>query len=768
MKGMLTMYSNRNAILVCSILGYLISITLLANMVHFDSEVIAAAPATTLIVTNTNDSGPGSLRAAIVQASPEDTIVFAPSVRGTITLTTGQLVISKTLTITGPGAGNITISGNHATRIIHIGADANVNISGLAFADGYLVDQPGSAIDNDGELTLADSHVFSNTGRLEVCGDPVGGAIHNSGILTLTNTTINANTYADYYPIRPYYCGYPTGGVNNEGTAKLSNVRFYENGTAAGLWNGGTLVMTNGEIYSNPDGLKNGPTGVLTVTDSQIYENGAGVSNEGLLQIVNTRLHHNQAGIFNEHRLTLIDSQVDNNISTDPYYGSGVRNQGDLFISGTQIIKNIAVVQGGGITNYGTLTLVNSEVCSNTVEAYGGGIYNAGTLTLTNSLLHDNSPSGLANGYFVAIDHAQIYKNGEAGVLNGGTLTMTDSKVYDNHNAGLTNYGEASIHGTQFYDQSIGISGGSMSITDASIYNNSIGAWLSFVDPNDTIENTTISSNHGDGLRVWNGRNGPITMTLNNVTIANNTGKGVLVSSWSPTATNDIVVENSIVADNVGGNCNVALDSRGYNLDSGNSCALSATGDVTDTAPLLGPLIDDGSGTFTHALLLGSPALDRGNPNPPGSSNYACATTDQRGVSRPQNGRCDMGAFELVPSVAFRQAAYLTSKDIQAITLTVALNTMPTMTTTVSYATSDGTALAGRDYISTTGTLIFPPGTVEEVIALQILNDPANSTGRMFTTTLSDPSGFELGRPNTTFIIVAANVSRMYLPILWK
>jgi hypothetical protein len=62
--------------------------------------------------------------------------------------------------------------------------------------------------------------------------------------------------------------------------------------------------------------------------------------------------------------------------------------------------------------------------------------------------------------------------------------------------------------------------------------------------------------------------------------------------------------------------------------------------------PLLAALADNGGSTQTHALLLGSPALNAGNPLETGSGGFACAASDQRGVARPQGSACDMGAFE--------------------------------------------------------------------------------------------------------------------------
>ena len=98
--------------------------------------VPSAGAATTLHVTSTADSGAGSLRDVVGGASAGDTIVF--DVTGTITLTSGHISIDDALTITGPGAGALTISGNDNSRVFNI-PSAAVTISGLTFAHGSSV-----------------------------------------------------------------------------------------------------------------------------------------------------------------------------------------------------------------------------------------------------------------------------------------------------------------------------------------------------------------------------------------------------------------------------------------------------------------------------------------------------------------------------------------------------------------------------------------------------------------------------------------------------
>jgi hypothetical protein len=97
--------------------------------------IALAAYADTITVTNLDDDGPGSLRQAIDDADPGDTIEFAAGLTGTITLTTGELDIREDLTINGPGADRLTVSGNHDSRVFDI-FDVDVTITGLTIADG--------------------------------------------------------------------------------------------------------------------------------------------------------------------------------------------------------------------------------------------------------------------------------------------------------------------------------------------------------------------------------------------------------------------------------------------------------------------------------------------------------------------------------------------------------------------------------------------------------------------------------------------------------
>ncbi len=233
-----------------------------------------------------------------------------------------------------------------------------------------------------------------------------------------------------------------------------------------------------------------------------------------------------------------------------------------------------------------------------------------------------------------------------------------------------------------------------MTISDSSIINNhtqdgfTAGAFSNLAIGTSraklivTITNSTISGNTSN---VPAGRtidvNYGATLNLNGVTITNNVGPGVWVRSPSPPyqpVGGTLYIKNSILAGNTGnGDCDGPLISQGYNLiqnTTTSSCTISGdtTGNIIGSAPLLGPLADNGGPTLTHLPLESSPAIDTANPAVPGSGGNACVAADQRGVSRPQDGDgdftelCDMGAVEiepppLYPDLSLTKDAFLVS-----------------------------------------------------------------------------------------------------------
>src|SRR5580704_11095805 len=114
--------------------------------------------AASITVTNTNDSGPGSLRQALTTANDSDTITFA--VTGTITLTSGGLPVTKNLTISGPGADQLSIDGDQALLVFGIFPEKTVAISGLTIRNAE------AGVWNEGTLAASNCVFSSNSDGL--------------------------------------------------------------------------------------------------------------------------------------------------------------------------------------------------------------------------------------------------------------------------------------------------------------------------------------------------------------------------------------------------------------------------------------------------------------------------------------------------------------------------------------------------------------------------------------------------------------------------
>jgi predicted outer membrane repeat protein len=156
------------------------------------------------------------------------------------------------------------------------------------------------------------------------------------------------------------------------------------------------------------------------------------------------------------------------------------------------------------------------------------------------------------------------------------------------------------------------------------------------------VANSTFSANTaatGGGLDLLQSGT-----TVSNSTFSGNSattlGGGIHIENTTLTLANTIVAMSPS-----GGNCAGGIINGGNNLDSGSTCGWSTQfQSMSTTDPLMGPLADNGGPTQTHALIDGSPAINRGDPTVCSAS--PVSGVDQRGVARPQGIRCDIGAFE--------------------------------------------------------------------------------------------------------------------------
>jgi hypothetical protein len=273
----------------------------------------------TLTVTSTADSGPGSLRADIATAHAGDTINFAPSLDGkTITLTSGELVLNKSLTIQGPGASQLAISGGaplrgvnwNASRVFElIGSNTNVTLSGLTIThgDGRGFDSGvGGGIFNDGSMLTLNGCIVSNNRGIMQGG---GGIANIGGKLHLVNSTLSGNIATD-----PNVGG-DGGAVYNAFGGQVSMTGCtLSNNSASGY--GGAIWTSNGSMTVNGCTLS-----------GNIEDNYTGMS---LIPESNDIFHQST----NPDTLTVRDSVFANNTvyhNFNPIEGPWVNGGGNTF-----------------------------------------------------------------------------------------------------------------------------------------------------------------------------------------------------------------------------------------------------------------------------------------------------------------------------------------------------------------------------------------------------------------------------------------------------
>jgi CSLREA domain-containing protein len=449
-----------------------------------------------------------------------------------------------------------------------------------------------------------------------------------------------------------------------------------------------TIILPAGTYALNTPAEGGADQGDLDIYGT-IEINGAGMDSTAVDGSGRFRVFDVAAGA----NLTLRDLAVQNGLVEDVCgetcrnageFGGGLRNASNASLSlyRVRVTHNRTLLNsynmggfGGGIHNASLLYMEDCEVTNNQTtgsrwNAHGGGISNfyGAAATIVRTLFQYNK--------------AALPKGGEGGAIYNwpsATLTVTDSSFLDN---------EAGVPFQQNSDGgAIANDNGAITLRNCTLARNrnyGYGAGGGILNRgNLSLFNCTLSANYstcdGGGIAT------DPTFYIRNCTFYGNrsdcSGGGFKGNAevW-----NSILAGNSAAG---GTNECTSMISHGYNLVQGVCYFTAQPGDKLNQDPMLGPLQDNGGPTQTQALAAGSPAIDAGNPNTPGSSPDACEPADQRGVTRPQGLYCDMGAYEFTapapPSVTLTFPApggqngwFLTSPVVGSITATSSLSTI--------------------------------------------------------------------------------------------
>lgn len=292
--------------------------------------VSVTARAATITVTSTADSGAGSLRQAVADASSGDTIVFDLSgCPCSILLIGGGLTIAKDLTILGSGTSQLTVSGgNIATHVFSISAGSTVTLAGMRVTAAYgLPGSNGSGIINQGTLTIRDSDLSNNHGAI------FGGGVKNTnGTLTVLRTTIASNTVSE------------------------TNVATGGGGISS---RGGILVVRDSTISGNDGGADGG---------------GLNISDGGTAWVINSTVSGNRAfrggGVsLLGGSLTVINSTIVGNRSAE--FQAGIAGSGTFVLQNSIVGDNRQIVGPGVVGNEANLSLPFTSVQNNVITSLG-------------------------------------------------------------------------------------------------------------------------------------------------------------------------------------------------------------------------------------------------------------------------------------------------------------------------------------------------------------------------------------------------------------
>ena len=414
---------------------FLIILFFLVGCIFF---LVGKASAAAFVVANTNDSGAGSLREAVNNANSTaqiDEIVFDSTVFGsarTITLSSGEIIVTQPLKILGPGTNLLRISGNMNSRIFFLRNTAVVTLSNLTVNNGKAPVFGQTGFNNyAGGIYIEGGQLYLSQVTLSDCrAEQAGGIYNRQGILHIVNSTISNNQATGGRQDGSY-----GGGINNDGTLIIANSSIIGNvaqggtGTSSSFAGsgvgGGIYVYAGNATITNSTIANNSATGGNAPTGFGFGGNGsaAGISISGSsTTIANTLIYNNQA----------IAGSSDTPSRAGISAGGGITNLTTLELNNVTVSTNSvsSTNQGGGISGgggiwnscSGCLTLTNSTVVNNTANNLpGGGAYAYYSFRLRNTIIaNNNSPFGpdINNGA-TSLGNNLIGNGTTSGLING-------------------------------------------------------------------------------------------------------------------------------------------------------------------------------------------------------------------------------------------------------------------------------------------------------------------------------------------------------------
>ncbi len=776
---------------------------------------IGAFEVQTILVTNTNDSGAGSLRQAIIDAnvnSDSSAINFQNGLTGTISLLTALPDLSTSVAINGPGASVLTVQrstagGTPNFRIFKVNSGITVTIAGLTISNGNLITfgDNGGGVLNSGALTLTNCNIHGNNAGTVIGAFGLGGGIYHAGSsLKLNNCNIG---------------GLEPSQANTVGAS------------GAGVFSSGPFTMNAGSIVGNSGvGLAVG-TGTTATLNEVIITNNTEHGNGG-------------AGVLVLGTAKIANSVIANNTASGGS-GGGIRNAGTLTLVNSTVSGNSSIGSGGGVYNFNaTGTLINVTVTNNRAdtdgnssgsENSGGVLQGGGTLLLHNTIVAGNFRD--ANASITADDIVSPISPSSSFNLIGSCIGCGLSNGVNNNQVGVVNPrldalanngGPTMTH--LLLPGSPAINAGSNALLPPDTFDLDGDADTGEPLPidqrgpgfnrivNTTVDIGAVETSYSISATAGGGQSAQIrsafpTQLQATVKESNIVRNGISVSFTAPTSgssgtftggsttaaattnASGIATAPVFTANGTAGGPYIVIASLGAGLPTA-AFSLTNLKAVTNTAvsSSVNPTAEGQSVTFTatvtstagtptgtiqfkaNGINLGAPvALDLSGVATFATSGLSLGThvitADYNGDANFLTSTGSLAGGQLVGGIVqFSGALSGVDESDLRVNLTVARSGSTTAAASVKFATIDaaglqncnvfnGVASPRCDFIVQSGTVAFAAGETSKTFSVAIINDSYAEGTENFTVTISNPSGATLGAQSNTTVMIVDNES---------
>ena len=747
----------------------------------FTLVFVAGVEATDRTVTVGDDSAAaGTLRNTLTDAVAGDTILFAPDLTGTITLAGQPLLIDKDITIVGPGAEALAISGNQVSRVFVVSDGVTFHLSGLTLRDGHA---PNGTAGTNGTGNYGPGNPNTSYPDSGTAGGN-GGAILSTGHVYLTQCIFTANVGGS---------GGRGGSGGGSGSVGQDGANGGLGGKGGAIHSSGTLSVDRCVFIQNCGGL-----GGLGGNSTKLYFGGAsspglacgGLGGEGgaifnassdavALVVSDSTFDSNLGGVGGEAGYNLSGAGTPLASGSGGNGGAVASASGTVAATGSTFVQNRAGDSGsigfyhtptppfdtggaggavallGGSLSMTNCTLTLNQAGSNSastsgrgIGGSGGAIRSSGALTLVSCTLARNA-AGVSGG----AANLAPYQDGLGGGISiaGGTTTLRNSIVADNTIGSIGSAPDLSGSVVSAGYNLIGRLDGSSGVTPGA--NGDLGGTVAApLDPavgllqNNGGLTLTIgllaaspAADAGDDTLTGTDQRGAARLVGSHVDI------GAVELRLTTTSLISFSRLSSVVSE-VDGTITVQVTRSGADQATETVNFATASGTATSGGDFLAR-----SGTLTFLPGEHQKTIVVSIVNDTAAENDETFTIS---LSAP-SGTASLGLYpthtvtitsEDLTEFAFAQAGSTVAETAGAASVTVLRVGSSSTSQTVQFTTVAGSATAGSDFVSSSGTLTFGVGETQKTISVIINNDSTVESDEQFTIVLSSPgSGSALG-----------------------